>query len=32
MKERTVQLEVLRYNPDTDTEAHFQRYEVVCQE
>jgi fumarate reductase iron-sulfur subunit len=32
MKERLVQLEVLRYNPDTDTEAHFQRYEVVCQE
>ena len=32
MKERLVQLEVLRYDPDTDTEAHFQRYEVVCQE
>jgi fumarate reductase iron-sulfur subunit len=32
LKERLVQLEVLRYNPDTDTEAHFQRYEVVCQE
>ncbi len=32
MKERLVQLDVLRYNPDTDTEAHFQRYEVMCQE
>ena len=32
MKERLVQLEVLRYNPDTDTEAHFQRYEVTCAE
>ena len=32
MKERLVQLEVLRYNPDTDTEARFQRYEVMCQE
>ena len=29
LKERLVQLEVLRYNPDTDVEAHFQRYEVV---
>ena len=32
MKERLVQLEVLRYNPDTDTEARFQRYEVTCAE
>ena len=32
MKERTVHLEVLRYNPDTDSEPHFQRYEIVCQE
>jgi fumarate reductase iron-sulfur subunit len=32
MKERLVRLEVLRYNPDTDTAAHFQRYEVSCPE
>src|ERR1039457_1029967 len=32
MKERLIQLEVLRYDPDKDTEAHFQRYEVMCQE
>src|SRR5664279_2846659 len=32
MKELLVQLEVLRYNPDTDTEAHFQRYELTCPE
>ena len=30
MSERLVQLEVLRYNPETDTEPHFQRYEVPC--
>ena len=32
MSERMVQLEVLRYNPETDTEPYFQRYEVPCQE
>ena len=32
MNERLVQLEVLRYNPETDTEPHFQRYEVTCKE
>jgi fumarate reductase iron-sulfur subunit len=32
MKERLVHLEVLRYNPETDTEPHFQRYEVMCKE
>lgn len=30
--ERLVELEVLRYNPEVDTEPHFQRYQVVCQE
>jgi len=28
MSERSVQLEVLRYNPETDREPRFQRYEV----
>ena len=32
MKERLIQLEVLRYDPEKDTEARFQRYEVMCQE
>lgn len=32
MKERLVQLEILRYDPETDTEARFQSYEVMCQE
>jgi len=29
---RRVELEVLRYNPETDREPHFQRYSVECQE
>ncbi len=29
---RTVELEVLRYNPETDSEPHFQTYKVPCQE
>ena len=29
---RKVELEVLRYNPETDREPHFQRYSVDCQE
>ncbi len=32
MSERTVELEVLRYNPETDSEPHFQRYAVPCRE
>ena len=32
MKERLVQLEVLRYNPEVDAEPHFQHYEVLCKE
>jgi len=32
MSERTVELEVLRYNPETDREPHFQRYSVSCPE
>jgi len=32
MKTRLVQLEVLRYDPETDAEPHLQRYEVLCQE
>ena len=32
MQERMVQLEVLRYNPEVDTEPHFQHYEVLCKE
>jgi len=32
MKERLVQLEVLRYDPEQDSEPHFQRYEVMCKE
>ena len=32
MKERLVQLEVLRYDPEKDPEPHFQRYEVMCKE
>jgi fumarate reductase iron-sulfur subunit len=31
MSERVVDLEVLRYNPETDSEPHFQRYSVTCQ-
>ena len=32
MGERRVELEVLRYNPETDTEPHWQRYSVPCRE
>ena len=32
MKQRMVALEVLRYNPQTDSEPHFQRYDVLCKE
>lgn len=32
MNERMVQLEVLRYNPETDSEPHFQHYEVLCKD
>src|SRR6185503_43437 len=30
MSERAVELEVLRYNPETDKEPHFQRYALSC--
>jgi fumarate reductase iron-sulfur subunit len=30
VKERQIALEVLRYNPETDSEPHFQRYRVPC--
>jgi len=32
MSERQVELEILRYDPDTDTEPHFQTYKVPCPE
>lgn len=32
MSERIVELEVLRYNPETDGEPHFQRYSVPCKD
>jgi fumarate reductase iron-sulfur subunit len=32
MSERAVELEVLRYNPETDREPRFQRYSVSCRE
>lgn len=32
MGERTVQIEVLRYRPETDGEPHYQTYTVKCQE
>ena len=32
MTERVVELEVLRYNPETDKEPRWQRYSVACQE
>ncbi len=32
MSDRAVELEVLRYNPETDREPHFQRYSVNCPE
>ncbi len=31
MSEREIQLEVLRYNPETDDKPWFQRYDVPCQ-
>ena len=30
MSERTIRLEVLRYNPDTDKEPYFQNFDVPC--
>jgi fumarate reductase iron-sulfur subunit len=32
MSGRQIELEVLRYNPETDSEPHFQRYTVTCEE
>lgn len=32
MSERQIQLEVLRYNPETDSEPRFQTYSVPCQD
>ncbi|MCC6209966.1 MAG: succinate dehydrogenase/fumarate reductase iron-sulfur subunit [Burkholderiales bacterium] len=32
MGERTVEFEVLRYNPEKDAAPHFQRYSVKCRE
>ena len=32
MSERVVELEVLRYNPETDSEPRFQRYSVACRD
>ena len=32
MSERVIDLEVLRYNPETETEPYFQRYSVTCGE
>ena len=32
MSERQVELDVLRYNPETDREPRFQRYSVTCRE
>ena len=32
MSERQIELEVLRYDPDTDSEPRFQSYSVPCQE
>ena len=32
MSERAVELEVLRYNPETDSAPYFQRYSVSCPE
>lgn len=31
MSQRQIQLEVLRYNPETDSEPHFQTYSVPCE-
>jgi fumarate reductase iron-sulfur subunit len=30
MSERQIRLEVLRYNPETDSEPHFETFEVPC--
>jgi len=32
MSERVVELEVMRYNPETDEKPYFQRYAVACEE
>ena len=32
MSERNVELEILRYNPDTDEKPSFQIFRVPCQE
>lgn len=32
MSQRVMQLEVMRYDPERDSEPHFQHYEVPCQE
>ena len=32
MSDRLVHLDVLRYDPETDSEPHFQHYEVPCKE
>ena len=32
LKKRMVQLEVLRYDPEKDSEPHFQKYTVECNE
>ena len=32
MGERTLEMEVLRYNPETDREPRFQRYTIACPE
>jgi len=32
MNTRTITLEVLRYNPDVDSEPHFKTYSVPCEE
>ena len=31
MSERLLEIEVLRYDPEQDSEPHFQSYEVPCQ-
>ena len=32
MKQRKIKLEVLRSDPEADSEPHFQHYEVLCKE
>jgi fumarate reductase iron-sulfur subunit len=32
MSQRTIELEILRYNPECDEEPYFQTYAVACQE